>query len=233
MARKKAVSVPEEVIEKKPVACRQFCGLLYPDSETYDCDSVLSTIRGYFTRYAFILHDSDIEDDGTLKKPHYHWIGSFDNPRLKSVVCNRLEVAENYVGLINKKDGTYKSWPAAVQYLVHENLESKFQYSVDLCISNFSLDPFLSRSPPEVQIMKMVDFIYRAGPVCSVRDMVKFAVDHGCYSEFRRAYSLIKDLRSEKLAASLSLNGSLEEIRASLESPWVPVDENVQMKMEV
>ena len=49
--------------------------VLYPDSDSYDVSSVLADLAGVFDQWAYILHDSDVDADGNLKKPHYHFYG--------------------------------------------------------------------------------------------------------------------------------------------------------------
>lgn len=47
---------------------RNFSGVLYPDSESYNCDEVISRIKSKFKQWAFCLHDMDVNDEGELKK---------------------------------------------------------------------------------------------------------------------------------------------------------------------
>ena len=46
---------------------RSFAGTLYPDSESYDCETLLSIIRSKFIDWAYILHDKDTDEYGVLK----------------------------------------------------------------------------------------------------------------------------------------------------------------------
>lgn len=43
---------------------RNFSGVLYPDSESYNCDEVISRIKSKFKQWAFCLHDMDVNDEG-------------------------------------------------------------------------------------------------------------------------------------------------------------------------
>ena len=51
---------------------RNFLGVLYPDSESYDCQKVLSRIKDTFVDFAYIVHDMDVNENGEIKKAHIH-----------------------------------------------------------------------------------------------------------------------------------------------------------------
>ena len=53
---------------------RNFSGVLYPDSESYNCNEVIDRIKSKFKQWAFCLHDMDVNDEGELKKAHIHWV---------------------------------------------------------------------------------------------------------------------------------------------------------------
>lgn len=175
---------------------RKFCGILYPDAENYDCDHVLEVVKNYFDDWAFILHDKDvIEETGEQKKAHYHWVGSLANPVLISTVVNRLEVPPQSVEFV-KKNGNKVNWKGAVRYLVHDVNPEKYQYDVNEVISNFDIQRFLSNRDDVVMIRKIIAFV-DANPGCTWRAVYEFAIANGCYAEFRRSQSIIKDIIKE------------------------------------
>lgn len=176
--------------------CRKFCGRLYPDAQNYDCDHVLEVIKNYFDKWAFILHDKDVhEESGELKKAHYHWIGSLENPVQISTVINRLEVPPQDVEFVKKK-GDKVNWKGVVRYLVHDVNPEKYQYDANEVISNFDITKFLTSRDDVLMIKKIVAFI-DANPGCTWRGVYEFAIANGCYSEFRRSQTIIKDLIKE------------------------------------
>ena len=175
---------------------RKFCGILYPDAENYDCDAVLEVIKSYFDDWAFILHDKDvIEETGERKKPHYHWVGSLANPVQISTIINRLEVPAQSVEFV-KKHGNKVNWKGAVRYLVHDVNPEKYQYDSNDVISNFDILRYLSNRDDVMMIKKIISFI-DANPNCTWRSVYEFAVANGCYSEFRRSQTIIKDIIRE------------------------------------
>lgn len=175
---------------------RRFCGILYPDATNYDCEYVLTVIREYFDQWAYVLHDKDVvEESGELKKPHYHWVGSLQNPTQISTIINRLEVPPQSVEFVRKHGGK-QNWKGAVKYLVHDSNPEKYQYNVYDVLSNFDISRYLNVGDDVCMIKKLVTYI-RDNPNCLWFDVYSFAVENGCYSEFRRSQQIIKDLLKE------------------------------------
>lgn len=74
-----------------------------------------------FYIYVYILHDSDTDSDGNLKKPHFHVILSLPNnsPTNADSIKSRLQL--DYV------EGV-RSVRSAMRYLVHADDPDKFPY---------------------------------------------------------------------------------------------------------
>ena len=95
-----------------------------------DMDAILNTILEYFSEsnYFYIFHDKDTDDNGELKKPHYH-LRIESNKRIrKSTLLNMLNERFNTDGVqIEKCENLISS----VQYLIHLNDADKYQYDID------------------------------------------------------------------------------------------------------
>lgn len=167
---------------------RKFELVLYPDSESYDIDSVLFSALSYFPAWAYCLHDSDINVDGSPKKEHIHLVGKLDDVRSPDVVCRDLSIPLNSISNI-------KNWKAACRYLVHLDSPTKFQYSFDDVISSFPILSFFSLSDDE-QARRIIDFISSTG--CNrVSDLTVWALDNGCYSGLRRGFAIWSQILRE------------------------------------
>lgn len=167
---------------------RKFELVLYPDSESYNIDSVLSSALSYFPTWAYCLHDSDTLDDGTSKKAHIHFLGKLDDVRSPDVICRDLQVPINSIANV-------KNWKAACRYLVHLDSPTKFQYSFDDVISSFPILSFFSLSDDE-QARRIIDFISSTG--CNrVSDLTIWALDNGCYSGLRRGFAIWSNILRE------------------------------------
>lgn len=160
---------------------RSFAGTLYPDSESYDCETLLSTIRSKFIDWAYILHDKDGAANGELKKPHIHWVGRA-TPRCLSVVSNFLGLPENDIEVV-------KNFDNMVMYLIHLNDIDKFQYSPDDVETNLPNIGQLLRRQSEGQIVKD---LASAKMQKSWYDLVQYAVDIDSYDILRRNLGLIR-----------------------------------------
>lgn len=160
---------------------RSFAGTLYPDSESYDCEHLLSIIRSKFIDWAYILHDKDTDENGALKKPHIHWVGRA-TPRCLSVVAGFLGLPENNIEVVKNFDNT-------VCYLIHLNDIDKYQYSPDDVESNFSNIGQLLRRRSEGQIVKD---LASAKMHKSWYDLVQYAVETESYDVLRRNLGVIR-----------------------------------------
>lgn len=160
---------------------RSFAGTLYPDSESYDCETLLSTIRSKFIDWAYILHDKDVDEKGELKKSHIHWVGRA-TPRCLSVVSNFLGLPENDIEVV-------KNFDNMVMYLIHLNDIDKFQYSPDDVESNLPNIGQLLRRQSEGQIVKD---LASAKMQKSWYDLVQYAVDRDSYDILRRNLGVIR-----------------------------------------
>lgn len=160
---------------------RSFAGTLYPDSESYDCEHLLSVIRSKFIDWAYILHDKDTDENGVLKKPHIHWVCRA-TPRCLSVVSNFLGLPENDIEVV-------KNFDNMVMYLIHLNDIDKFQYSPDDVETNLPNIGKLLRRQSEGQIVKD---LASAKMHKSWYDLVQYAVDADSYDILRRNLGVIR-----------------------------------------
>lgn len=167
---------------------RKFEFVLYPDSESYSIDSVLTSAQSYFSSWAYCLHDLDILDDGSLKKTHIHFLGKLDDVRSPEVVCRDLQLPFNSIANI-------KNWRSACRYLVHLDSPTKHQYSIDDVVSSFPILSFFSL-PDDEQARRILAFISSSG--CSrVSDLTLWALDNGCYSGLRRGFAIWSQILRE------------------------------------
>lgn len=169
-------------MEKKS---RTFLGVLYPDSETYDCAEVLARFPEVFEEWAYVTHDMDVDENGELKKAHIHWVGKLKTPSLISVVAggHKLGVPANSVEFC-------KSWKHAVRYLIHKDTPEKYQYAPDSVESNFDLGPILAGKQSEVVQVKLIrNYIYDTRCTCASQ-LLDWCLENDCWSEYRRSFAI-------------------------------------------
>ncbi len=170
------------------ISSRAWEVVVYLDSESYVAAEVLATVTVYFTQWCYILHDKDVNDDGTPKKAHYHVYGKFDTPRTPQTVANALGVGVASLRAVS-------SWRAAVRYSVHLDHPNKYQYSVDALLSNFAVDKFLTVSD-DLQAARIYSFI-SSSRCTTVSELTAWAFANGCYSALRRGFAVWSRLLSE------------------------------------
>lgn len=101
-------------------------------------------------KYAIILHDKDVLEDGTLKKPHYHMVLHFG---VAFDVRNLTIWFDIHINYINKIKGR---WHNVLRYLTHDNAKEKYQYSKDDILSNFDVEEEISKGNRDEDIKKLI-----------------------------------------------------------------------------
>ncbi len=162
--------------------------LLYPDCP--DHVKALQLIERSYD-YAYVLHDRDKLDNGDAKKPHWHIILRFSNAVWASKVSKDLGIQENYI----EKP---RSFTNALMYLIHYNDADKAQYNTDEVKG-----PLKKRLIQEIakvdkteseKIQELFDYIMCADDTISMTELNHYALSNGYWSEYRRSYSLFKDM---------------------------------------
>lgn len=173
----------------------RFGGVLYPDAENYDCESVLQALDTHFEEWAYILHDSDVNPDtGELKKPHYHWLGKQKSAGLVSTVANKLQIPEHDIECI-------KSWKGSVRYLIHIDSLEKFQYKREDITANFDMSKIFKDMNANARALRIGTAIVD-GEIENTVQLWDWAMKHNCYDEVRRGYaiwfSMLREVQYER-----------------------------------
>lgn len=176
---------------------RYFGLVLYPDSESYDCDSVLYDCMSYFNECSYILHDSDSDEDGVLKKAHYHVICKKSSSVNFSTILNRyskMGVLGNHIYIIS-------SYKQQIRYLLHLDDCDKFQYDRDSIVSNVvDLEKYFNQLPEGLVVLDMVDDRIRG---FTYRQLIEKSVRNGTYDVFRKNLGVVQLVVQEEFACKL------------------------------
>lgn len=105
----------------------------YPESLPDNWEQKLGDVH---VPCCYILHDKDTEEDGTLKKPHYHVIAKYDSVKALD------QVREDFAFTGIEFFEPVRSFRTMCRYLCHLDEEGKHQYPVDdvKCVSGMSPD---------------------------------------------------------------------------------------------
>lgn len=168
---------------------RIYTGILYPDAENYEFETVISRLGDTFEELAYITHDMDTTEDGELKKAHVHWAGKRKSPCPMSTIANALKIPANDIEFC-------KSWKFTLRYLIHADNPDKFQYSVDGVTANF---PYIAVVEGTLSVMKMKriqDYLYAERPV-SLKMVGDWCYSNRLYDTFMRNFALVSSMLRE------------------------------------
>lgn len=147
---------------------REFAFILYEESVSEGWEQVLKQLH---QRVFWILHDKDVGSDGMPKKPHYHVMVLFDNPRSLSTVqslCSRCGGNGHLEEIVSRR--------GYARYLCHMDDPDKHQYDTtevhSLCGANYMLE-IMSKAELKNSKLAMITEIIR---FCD-DNMVFFYVD--------------------------------------------------------
>lgn len=175
----------------------KFTGILYPDATNYDCQSVLLTLSVVFDSWSYILHDMDVDGNGELKKPHYHWVGHRRTAEGKDSPCSVVTVA-NALGIPANDVEYCKSEKAAIRYLIHTDEPDKYQYDRALIQSNISLDKYFKDKLCDDNARIILNYIFDNRP-STISEVANWAIETGVWSEFRRGFAVWSQVIREVL----------------------------------
>lgn len=103
---------------------RNYAFIVYPESMCADFFDRLSNLM--LPCFVSPLHDSDVKEDGELKKPHYHIIIRYSRQVAISHVIKDLLTLD-----VSQPPEIVKSLRAYSRYLCHLDQLEKAQYSID------------------------------------------------------------------------------------------------------
>lgn len=103
--------------------------------------------------YAYIIHDKDKKEDGTVKSPHIHLMMRFSEVQDTRYIAKWFNVGENY---LCKVKGRFAD---ALEYLTHKNAVEKYQYSESEVVSNFDFKKEIDKKDGNLRKNEIIDKI--------------------------------------------------------------------------
>lgn len=141
--------------------------------------------------YAYILHDKDINEDGNLKKIHYHLYLEFNN-RLSETILRKLFNTE--IVQICKNTNYY------ISYFIHLYDIDKYQYDKnDIIFYNLDINNILNNCYGKYKD----DFQTLKELVNNIKFMThleafNYVCDNNLYSLYKENYYIIRDILNYK-----------------------------------
>lgn len=168
------------------VNLKKYSLICYPES--CNIEESLLYFRDVLESYAYILHDRDYNEDGTLKKPHYHVYLEFSKPVSSNTICNHFNV---------KVWESVKNMNGVIQYMTHKRYPNKAQYSWKE-IKYFNIDveniceKMQSCANNEQETLVLILMYIKTNEV-DFCDLLEYVLNNGYYYTYRSNYSIIKD----------------------------------------
>lgn len=152
--------------------------VLYPDCAEHM--QALEIIRREYT-YVGILHDKDVDDDGVLKKPHYHLILKFGQARWNTALADDLNIPVNYFERI-------RSFDSSAKYLTHDNAPDKYQYDTSALEGPLvpAVMKLLADVDENIRVVNLVGLLSSIDRYVTVREFVSIACENGLFADMRR-----------------------------------------------
>ena len=148
-----------------PNKSKYFCCVLYPDCVSYDTDNVIKALSAEHLTFALSpIHDKDLDDDGNIKKSHYHLLLAYSS----ATTLNNIRGWFNACGMPESDLHAVRVCASGVgyyRYLTHMDNPEKAQYDVnDIRVFNDSDEIFkkFSKTSSEkiddlVRLFQLVD----------------------------------------------------------------------------
>lgn len=161
------------------VKSRTLAIVLYPESHSEQIAEIQKN-------YSFVgcLHDRDSDENGEIKKSHWHFVIRFKQARWSSAVASELGIEDHFESV--------KNLDGAIRYLTHEDSPDKFKYSVDSDLK-YSEDnkvlvkkAFSVGSSEDDRALLILDFIDSCPTFITLTSVYRYAMSIGIYSDLRR-----------------------------------------------
>lgn len=159
--------------------------------------------RKCILKWAYCIHDKDVNEDGSLKKKHVHVYMRFKDSNTFSFISSWFGVPENCINKIQAP-----RFEGALPYLIHANAPEKYQYDVSEVHANFDYKEFLEKwkkgqekhhKSKSADLEALDDYVER---ICS-GEIRKFNftdyIDGVIYSKYKNRLDNAFKFREEKL----------------------------------
>lgn len=168
-------------MEIKRFRDRNLLLVLYEEDKTHK--KAIDKIKTSYD-YAMICHDKDTDENGEIKKPHYHVVLKFKNPKWNTSLADELGITPNYIE-------EPRSLKKSLEYLIHYNEPEKYQYSIDEVSGNLKdmlLKYIQNDGKDENQkASELFDYIHSYDGILEIGTFGRFCQQQGMWDVFRRA----------------------------------------------
>lgn len=123
--------------------------------------------------YALIKHDNDINDNGEIKKTHYHIFFKTRTRKTKRAIAKVFNINENQVELLIQFASNEVS---CIRYLIHADDLDKYQYDIKNIKSNIELQPYFDLKLSDLEFVKTIINDIANDIIKNFKEIVIFAI---------------------------------------------------------
>lgn len=155
-----------------------------------ELDRCIDIVETEYIDYAYILHDKDIDDEGKIKKPHYHFRVFAVYQRTITAWATFFKVMPNDIQILENKR-------RSIRYLIHMDSPKKYQYSLlDVVTNIVDIDYYFNedKSSEDTQLQNIFGYISAIQTYIYFREIKDYVLQNNYWGAYRRYYSIIKDV---------------------------------------
>lgn len=149
---------------------RNYVSILYPESAI---ENWLQLLRDeHIPCLVSPLHDRDINDDGTLKKPHYHVMLLFESVKTQE----QAQEIYDMIGAVRCQP--VRSYKAQVRYLCHLDDLDKAQYDPNdvKCLSGADYSTALEAADSKYEILQAIIAYCQLNNITAYSDLIDYCI---------------------------------------------------------
>lgn len=157
----------------KIIKQRNWAFVLYLDSAPKNWKDILQETGCMYAISPY--HDSDLNSDGTLKKPHYHIIVCFDGP---TTYNNVLRITQSVNATIPQPLQQIRGY---YRYFTHKDNPEKFQYSEGdiTTINGFDIQNYVELTYTEVsKFLLQIQYLINDHNIIEYSDLLDFLAEN-------------------------------------------------------
>jgi len=151
---------------------------LYPE-DGWDPPKIIESLANRKTvkEYAMILHNQDLKEDGSLKKPHYHLFLNYgsSNPKIKDI-ASWFDIPEHAV------EKVHSNKYLTLRYYLHLDSPEKHLYKLEDMIANFDIKEYFQK---EESKLSKSDLIKKCADGTITRRNFKDHIDSESYVKYQ------------------------------------------------
>lgn len=128
--------------------------------------------------YAFIEHDLDINENGEIKKIHYHLYVKLHKKKTFGGVyeiINKWKENSTQPHLIENTLNVAKT----IRYLIHKDDIDKYQYNINDILSNFDIQKYFSIEISDSQFISNVLELIKEKEITTFTQLTYYAIENG------------------------------------------------------